>query len=136
MYLRVMRVFIQSSLIQWYPTALDRPTKSRRASQSSREDRATSTLLRLKAKAVPIHATKALGWRGGMAATHCRTRHLMAMSDQRHARPRFTPSERTHGTHCTGGWVGPSVGLDTGATGKNPFAATREQTSTARSSST
>jgi hypothetical protein len=28
-------------------------------------------------------------------------------------RPRFTPRERTPGTHCTGGWVGPRAGLDT-----------------------
>jgi hypothetical protein len=27
--------------------------------------------------------------------------------------PRFTPGERTTGTHCTGGWVGPRAGLDT-----------------------
>jgi hypothetical protein len=25
-------------------------------------------------------------------------------------RPRFTPVERTPGTHCTGGWVGPRAG--------------------------
>jgi hypothetical protein len=31
-------------------------------------------------------------------------------------RPRFTPGERTSGTHCTGGWVGP-----TEATGKILF---------------
>jgi hypothetical protein len=30
----------------------------------------------------------------------------------------FTPGERTHGTHCTGGWVGPRAGLDTEARGK------------------
>jgi hypothetical protein len=30
----------------------------------------------------------------------------------------FTPGERTHGTHCTGGWVGPRAGLDAKATGK------------------
>jgi hypothetical protein len=28
-------------------------------------------------------------------------------------RPRFTPGEKTPGTHCTGGWVGPRAGLDT-----------------------
>jgi hypothetical protein len=33
-------------------------------------------------------------------------------------RPRFTPGERTPGTHCTGGWVGPRAGLDTEARGK------------------
>jgi hypothetical protein len=32
--------------------------------------------------------------------------------------PRFTPGERTSGTHCTGGWVGPRAGLDTEARGK------------------
>jgi hypothetical protein len=30
----------------------------------------------------------------------------------------FTPGERTPGTHCTGGWVGPRVGMDTEARGK------------------
>jgi hypothetical protein len=34
------------------------------------------------------------------------------------ARPRFSPGERTPGTHCTGGWVGPRAGLDTEARGK------------------
>jgi hypothetical protein len=33
-------------------------------------------------------------------------------------RPRFSPGERTPGTHCTRGWVGPRAGLDTEATGK------------------
>jgi hypothetical protein len=33
-------------------------------------------------------------------------------------RPRFSPGERTPGTHCTGGWVGLRAGLDTEATGK------------------
>jgi hypothetical protein len=33
-------------------------------------------------------------------------------------RPHFTPGERTPGTHCTGGWVGPRAGLDTEARGK------------------
>jgi hypothetical protein len=32
--------------------------------------------------------------------------------------PRFTPGERTPGTHCTGGWVGPRAGLDAEARGK------------------
>jgi hypothetical protein len=32
--------------------------------------------------------------------------------------PRVTPGERTPGTHCTGGWVGPRAGLDTEARGK------------------
>jgi hypothetical protein len=32
-------------------------------------------------------------------------------------RPRFSPWERTLGTHWTGGWVGPRAGLDTEARG-------------------
>jgi hypothetical protein len=35
-------------------------------------------------------------------------------------RPRFTPGERTPGTHWTGGWVGPRTGLDTEDRGKIP----------------
>jgi hypothetical protein len=46
----------------------------------------------------------------------------MGVSGQRHAWPRFTPGERTPGTHCTGGWVGPRAGLDTEATGRILFA--------------
>jgi hypothetical protein len=30
-------------------------------------------------------------------------------------RPRFTPGERTPGTHWIRGWVGPRAGLDAGA---------------------
>jgi hypothetical protein len=33
-------------------------------------------------------------------------------------RPRFSPGERTPGTHCTGGCVGPRAGLDKEAIGK------------------
>jgi hypothetical protein len=33
-------------------------------------------------------------------------------------RPRFSPGERTPGTHCTGGWVGPRAGLEAEARGK------------------
>jgi hypothetical protein len=36
-------------------------------------------------------------------------------------RPRFTPGERTPGTHCTGGCVGPRAGLDTEVRGKFLF---------------
>jgi hypothetical protein len=32
--------------------------------------------------------------------------------------PRFTPGERTLGTHCSEGWVGPTAGLETEARGK------------------
>jgi hypothetical protein len=42
----------------------------------------------------------------------------MGISGQRHALPRFSPEERTSGTHCTGDWVGPRASLDTEARGK------------------
>jgi hypothetical protein len=35
------------------------------------------------------------------------------VSGQRHASAVLCPGERTPGTHCTGGWVGPKAGLDT-----------------------
>jgi hypothetical protein len=42
----------------------------------------------------------------------------MGVSDQRHAPAALCPGERTPGTHCTGGWVGPRAGLDTEDRGK------------------
>jgi hypothetical protein len=59
----------------------------------------------------------ALGGRGGIAPTHSRPRHYMGVVSIT-PRPRFTPGERTPGTHCTGGWVGPRAGLDADARGK------------------
>jgi hypothetical protein len=56
---------------------------------------------------------EALGGRGGIAPTHSRPRHKMGWVVSITPRPRFTPGERTPGTHCTGGWVGPRAGLDT-----------------------
>jgi hypothetical protein len=52
------------------------------------------------------------------------------------ARSRFTPGERTPGTHCTGGWVDPTAGLDAEARRKilcfcresNPGRPVRSQT--------
>jgi hypothetical protein len=71
----------------------------------------------LQSKAVPLHAMVALGWRG-VASTHSWPRHYMAVSGQRHAPAALCPGERTPGTHCTGGSVGPRAGLDTEVTGK------------------
>jgi hypothetical protein len=42
-------------------------------------------------------------------------------------RPRFTPGERTPGTHWTGGWVGPSAGLDA-ETRKKSFVSVGDRT--------
>jgi hypothetical protein len=39
----------------------------------------------------------------------------MGVSGQRHAPAALYPGERTPGTHCTGGWMGPRAGLDTEA---------------------
>jgi hypothetical protein len=45
----------------------------------------------------------------------------MGVSVQRHVPAALYPGKKTPGTHCTGGWVGPSwvpAGLDTEVTGK------------------
>jgi hypothetical protein len=42
----------------------------------------------------------------------------MGVSGQHHAPAGFRPEERTPGTHCTGGWVGPRAGLDAESRGK------------------
>jgi hypothetical protein len=42
----------------------------------------------------------------------------MGVSGQRHAQAALCLRERTPGTHCTGGWVGFSAGLDTEGGGK------------------
>jgi hypothetical protein len=61
---------------------------------------------------------EALGGRGCIALTHSRPRHQMGWVVSVTPRPLFIPGERTPGTHCTGGWVGPRAGLDTEARGK------------------
>jgi hypothetical protein len=60
----------------------------------------------------------ALGGRGGIAHTHSWPRHYMEVSGQCHAPAALCSGERTPGTHCTGGWVGPRAGLDTEVRGK------------------
>jgi hypothetical protein len=47
------------------------------------------------------------------------TSALDGVSGQRHAPAVLYPGERTPGTHCTGGWVGPRAGLDTKVREKN-----------------
>jgi hypothetical protein len=53
-----------------------------------------------------------------IAPTHSRPRHWWGWVVSVTPRPHFSPRERTPGTHCTGGWVGPRAGLNTEATGK------------------
>jgi hypothetical protein len=64
-----------------------------------------------------IHLWKYRG-RGCIAPTHRRPRHEMWVSDQGHVPAALCPGERTPGTHCTGGWVGPRAGLNIEARGK------------------
>jgi hypothetical protein len=45
----------------------------------------------------------------------------MGVSGQHQAPATLYPQERTPGTHCTGGWVGPRAGLDTETREKNPL---------------
>jgi hypothetical protein len=40
------------------------------------------------------------------------TSALDGLSGQRHARPRFSPGERTSSNHCTGDWVDLRASLD------------------------
>jgi hypothetical protein len=69
-------------------------------------------------KTVPLHATEALGGRGGIAPTHFQPWSRWGWVVSVTPRPRFSSGERTTSTHCTGGWVGPRAGLDTEVRGK------------------
>jgi hypothetical protein len=66
----------------------------------------------LNAKAVPLHATKALGGEEVylLLILDLDTRWGWVVSVT--PWPRFSPGERTPGTHCTGGWVGPRLQTD------------------------
>jgi hypothetical protein len=48
----------------------------------------------VKGKAVPLHAMKALGGRGGIAPTHSRPRHYVGVSGQRHAPAALLPPRK------------------------------------------
>jgi hypothetical protein len=77
-----------------------------------------STTTTTEAEAVPLHVMEAHGGRGVylLLIHDLGTRWGWVVSVR--TRPRFTPGERTPGTHCAGGWVGPRASLDTEATGK------------------
>jgi hypothetical protein len=72
----------------------------------------------IKAKAVPLHATKELGERGDIAPTHSRPQYWMGWVVSVTFQPHFSLWEKTPGTHCTGGWVGPRSGLYTEVRGE------------------
>jgi hypothetical protein len=56
-----------------------------------------------------------------IAPTHSGPRHKMGRVVSVSPRPRFTPGERTSGTHWIGDWVGLRTGLYTQARGKTPL---------------
>jgi hypothetical protein len=67
-------------------------------------------------KAVPLPPWRRQGWEeySSYSLINLSTRWGWVVSVT--SRLHFTPGERTPGTHCTGGWVGPRAGLDTDAT--------------------
>jgi hypothetical protein len=98
---------------------------------------------RVRAHAVPLHLAEPSEWNLYVVLLHDNhkssptTRHGGAWGERRYSshsfttsalgrgewlasRPgrAFTPGERTPGTPCTGGWVGPKAGLDTEVRGK------------------
>jgi hypothetical protein len=72
----------------------------------------------VKAKALPLHSTEALVRERRYSSYSFSISALDWVSGQRHAWPHFSPGERTLGTHCTGGWMGPRAGLETECRGK------------------
>jgi hypothetical protein len=71
-----------------------------------------------KAKAVPLHATKALGGERRYSSYSCSTSALDG-GEWSASRPghSLAPEKGPPVTHWTGGWVGPTAGLDTEARG-------------------
>jgi hypothetical protein len=53
-----------------------------------------------------------------IAPNHFWPQHCMGWVVSITPRPRFTPGERTPGTHWTGGWVGLRAGMDKEVRGK------------------
>jgi hypothetical protein len=81
------------------------------------ENRAALSRLPLKLK--PSHYTPRNSLGGDdIAPTHPRPRHKMGWVVIVTRRPRIRPGEKTLGTHCKGGWVGPRAGLDIEVRGK------------------
>jgi hypothetical protein len=72
----------------------------------------------IKAKDVPLHIINAVG--GEEYSSYSFSNSALdggEWSASRSSRA-LAPGDRTLGTHCTGGWVGPRAGLDTEARGK------------------
>jgi hypothetical protein len=71
------------------------------------------TCKKQKKKSSPATRHEGAWGRGGIAPIQSWPRNYMGVSGQRHAAATLCPGERTPGTHCTGGWVGVRVSLDT-----------------------
>jgi hypothetical protein len=72
----------------------------------------------MNVKAVPLHAMEA--WGESRYSSYSFSTSALDGGEWSASRPdrALPPGERTPGTHCTGGWVGSRVGLDTEARGK------------------
>jgi hypothetical protein len=80
---------------------------------SLQHDRIVRLLVKGKGVAVPVHnyAMKAYG--GVDISVRIFFTSALGGGEWSASCPcRFTPGERAHGTHWTGGWVGPRAGLD------------------------
>jgi hypothetical protein len=89
-----------------------------RARKSGRSAVSLTPIARIKVKWSRYTLWRRLGWEEEklLLILNFGTRWGWVMSIT--PRPRFTPGERTSGTHCTGGWVGPRAGMDAEARGK------------------
>jgi hypothetical protein len=70
-------------------------------------------------KAVPLHAMEALGGKGELFLLVLDLGTWWGWVVSVTPWPRFTPGERTPGTHRIGSWVGPRISLDAEARGKS-----------------
>jgi hypothetical protein len=111
--------------IEWFATVLvDLSVHTRQQTPRVSATRAQAVLTHIDKSRLKLHQShytlwRRLGRRGGISPIilDLGTRWGWVVSIT--LLPRFSPGERTHCTHCTGGWVGPRAGLDTEARGKS-----------------
>jgi hypothetical protein len=71
-------------------------------------------------KGVSLHTMVALGGEEYSSYSFLTSALDGVVAGQSHAPAVLCPGERTPGTHCTGGWVGPRACLDSETRGKIP----------------